>query len=107
LEVKILQEEMEKPLLTREQILFWLQRFRGIDISKQDQRQLLIDVFVNAVYLYDDRLVLMLNSKEEARTITLAEVESNFRSDITAGAVPRVCQVKAKCFFILTLMAFA
>ena len=86
--VKILQEEMEKPLLTREQILFWLHRFRGIDISKQDQCQLLIDTFVNAVYLYDDRLVLMFNSKEEVKTITLAEIEKVFRSDITACGVP-------------------
>ena len=92
LEVKILQEEMEKPLLTREQILFWLHKFRGFDASKQDQRQLLIDTFVNAIYLYDDRLVLMFNSKEEAKTVTLAEVEKAFRSDITAPGVPKQSQ---------------
>ena len=89
IEVKILREEMEHPLLTKEQILYWLHRFRTIDITKREQRQLLIDTFVNAVCLYDDRLVLMFNNKDGAKTVTLEEIEENFRSDLTAGVVPR------------------
>ena len=88
IEVKILQEEMEEPLLTREQIMFWFHRFRGIDISEKENRQWLIDTFVNAIYLYDDRLVITFNNKEGAKTITLAEIESVFRSDLTASVVP-------------------
>jgi len=90
IEVKILQEEMEKPLLTREQILFWLHKFRGIDTSQRDQRQMLIDTFVNAIYLYDDKIVLTFNNKESAETLTMAEIEENFCSDITVRAVPIV-----------------
>ena len=68
--------------------MFWLHKFRGIDTSKQDQRQLLIDTFVNAVYLYDDRIVLMFNNKEGAKTVTLAQVEASFGgSDLTASVV--------------------
>ena len=89
IEVRILQEEMEQPLLTWEQILFWLHKFRGIDTSQREQRQLLIDTFVNAVYLYDDKIVLMFNNKEGARTVTMTEIEENFRSDLTASAVPK------------------
>ena len=90
IEVKILQEEMERPILTREQILFWLHKFRGIDTSRRDQKQLLIDTFVNAIYLYDDKLVLTFNNKEGAKTITMAEIAEKFRSDLHASAVPNV-----------------
>jgi len=51
IEVKILQEEIDTPLLTKEQILYWLHKFRGIDTTKKEHRQLLIDTFVNSVYL--------------------------------------------------------
>ena len=89
LEVKIMQEEVEQPLLTRDQIMFWLHKFRGIDATQREQRQLLIDTFVNAVYLYDDKLVLMFNSKEGAKTVTMAEIEECFGSDLTASVVPK------------------
>ncbi|MCL2426723.1 MAG: recombinase family protein [Oscillospiraceae bacterium] len=88
IEVKILQEEIEEPLLTKEQILFWFHQFRGIDVSVKENRQWLIDTFVNAIYLYDDRLVITFNNKEGAKTITLAEIESTFSSDISSSAVP-------------------
>lgn len=37
LEVSILQEEMHKPLLTREQIAFFIYRFRKFDVTKREQ----------------------------------------------------------------------
>ena len=39
LDIKILQEEMQRPLLTREQVIFWIHRFRKLDITQADQRQ--------------------------------------------------------------------
>ena len=75
LEIRILQEEIQKPLLTREHIIYWLQKFRGIDIADRDQRQRLVDTFVNAIYLYDDKIVFTFNYKDEAKTITMAEIE--------------------------------
>lgn len=88
IEIKIIQEEIEQPLLTREQILFWFHRFRGIDITQQENRQWLIDTFINAVYLFDDKVVITFNNKESAKTITLAEIEKEFGSDFTASGVP-------------------
>ena len=85
LEIKIIQEEMEKPLLTKEHIMFWLHKFRGIDATKKEQRQRLIDIFVNAVYLYDDKIILTFNYKDDAKTITMAEIEEIFGSDLVAG----------------------
>ena len=43
--------------LTREQIAFFIYRFRKFDVTKREQRQRLIDSFVNAVYLYEDKII--------------------------------------------------
>ena len=86
LEVSILQEEMHKPLLTREQIAFFIYRFRKFDVTKREQRQRLIDSFVNAVYLYEDKIILTFNYKDGSKTITLAEVEG---SDLSVLGAPK------------------
>ena len=46
-------------------------------MTKREQRQRLIDSFVNAVYLYEDKIILTFNYKDGAKTITLAEVEGS------------------------------
>ena len=86
LEVSILQEEMHKPLLTREQIAFFIYRFRKFDVTKREQRQRLIDSFVNAVYLYEDKIILTFNYKDGSKTITLADVEG---SDLSSFGAPQ------------------
>ena len=97
LEVSILQEEMHKPLLTREQIAFFIYRFRKFDVTKREQRQRLIDSFVNAVYLYEDKIILTFNYKDGSKTITLAEVEG---SDLSVLGAPRRSKVRfAPTFF--------
>ena len=55
--------------------------------------------------LYDDRIVMMFNSKEGARTITLDEIEENFRSDITASAVPKHRQLRYRLTILLVYSA--
>jgi len=39
--------------------------------------------------VYDDKLVLTFNNKQGAKTISIAEIEETFRSDFTAGVVPK------------------
>ncbi|MCI9403409.1 MAG: recombinase family protein, partial [Oscillospiraceae bacterium] len=95
LEISILQAEMEKPPISREQFLFWLHRFRGIDISQPDQRQRLIDSFVNAIYLYDDKIVLTFNYQDGTKTITLEQVSG---SDLGAGTAPRRSEIRSTPF---------
>lgn len=85
LEVEIIQEEMQKPLLSREQVLFWLHRFRTLDVTNPDHRQRLVDSFINSIYLYDDRIVLMFNYKEGSKTLVLKDIESSSLS--ACGAV--------------------
>lgn len=98
LEVSILQEEMHKPLLTREQIAFFIYRFRKFDVTKREQRQRLIDSFVNAVYLYEDKIILTFNYKDGSKTITLAEVEGSDLSVLGAPKTPRYIVPWRFCF---------
>lgn len=86
LETSILQEEMNRPHLTQEQILFWLHRFKKTDIEDREQKQRLIDCFVNAVYLYDDKVVLTFNYKDGTKHITFEEIQG---SDLGERATPK------------------
>lgn len=87
LTVSILQEELQKPRLSKEQILFFLHRFRDIDTTKQEHRQRLVDSFVNAVYVYDDKIILTFNYQDGTETITLDDING---SDLEAECPPNV-----------------
>lgn len=64
LETMIACEKLAKPKITAEQMMFWLHRFRKLDVSKKEHRQMLIDTFVNAIFLYDDKVLLDLQLQE-------------------------------------------
>ena len=89
LEVSILQEEMQKPLLTKEQVTFWICHFRDMDVTKQEQRQRLIDSFVNSVYLYDDKMIITFNYKDGSKTVSLADIEG---SDLARFGAPKAIE---------------
>ena len=63
----------KKPKVTEEFIRFWLLRFRKLDMSLKDQRQALVDTFINAIYLYDDKVLITFNYKEGTQTVTFGE----------------------------------
>ncbi len=60
LENKIACEKLAKPKVSSEFMTFWPHRFRKLDVSKKEHRQMLIDVFVNAIFLYDDKMFITL-----------------------------------------------
>ena len=77
LEASIERERAEHPILTRDQISFFLHRYRETNVNDPVERQRLIDCFVNAVSLYEDKIVLTFNYKDGTKTISLAELESS------------------------------
>ncbi len=74
LKASILEEELQRPTLSREQILFWFERFRQGDVNSPAYQRQIIDNFVNSVYVFEDRVVLNFNFKENAKTVPLREV---------------------------------
>lgn len=87
IEVKILQTELQQTILTEKKIIFWISRFKGGNIADKAYQRAIIDIFVNAIYLYDDRIVLTYNFKSDARTTSLADIEI---SDLPQTAPPKI-----------------
>ena len=77
IEISILQAELQREWLTEEKIIHWISRFRGGDIESKEYQRNIIDVFVNSVYLFDDKIVFGYNFKNNTRTISLADIESS------------------------------
>ena len=83
LEGQIAHEEMKKPLLSKERIMFWLVSFKSGDIRDIEYQQRVIDTLVNSVYLYDEgdkgrKLVLTFNiSGSNTLTIQCSDIEGS------------------------------
>ena len=73
----ITRELLEEPNLDRNQIIFFLERFKNGDTEDEAYRILLVDTFLNSVFLYDDdRLVLVMNYSGE-KAVTNGDVVSS------------------------------
>lgn len=59
--------------LTKEQIKAWLTRFCNGDLDDMKFRERIIDVFINSVYLYDDKTVIYYNIKD-AKQVSYMEM---------------------------------
>ena len=93
LEDKIAVEKLAKPRIAEKQLRFFLEKFRRMDVANQTQRKMLIDTFVNAIFLYDDKVVLTYNFHEGAETISFEELQKvtetdTFDSDLVSSAAP-------------------
>ena len=86
--VNIQTAELQKPKLTREQMTAWFEQFRHGDPANRDFQKRLIDTFVNAVYMFDDKLVLTYNYQHGTQTISLDEIASALGSDLRCGSPP-------------------
>ena len=75
LENRLACEKLAKPKVSAEFMTFWLHRFRKLDVRQQSHRKMLIDTFINAIFLYDDKMVITFNYKEGTKTSTFAELQ--------------------------------
>ena len=92
LEAKLACEKLAKPKVSAEFMTFWLHRFRKLDVRQQSHRKMLIDTFINAIFLYDDKMVITFNYKEGTKAITFAELQEAISnkngSDLDCLAAP-------------------
>ena len=94
LEVRIAEEKIARPRLSENQVRFWLTRFRKLDPNVKSHRETLINTFVNAVYLYDEKVLITFNYKDGTKTITFDEIAAKDApegngSDLGCFAPPR------------------
>ena len=85
LQARIAEERLAKPKMKEEFVRFWLLRFRKLDMTQPEQRQALVDTFINAIYLYDDKVLITFNYKEGTETVAFGEaVKAEKSSDMSA-----------------------
>ena len=77
--------------MKEEFVRFWLLRFRKLDMTQPEQRQALVDTFINAIYLYDDKVLITFNYKEGTETVAFGEaVKAEKSSDMSARGAPDI-----------------
>ena len=86
IELQIIQEKMNHPMLTREDVTYWICRFRTLDVSKLEERRRLIDRFVNSVTVFDDYILITFNYKEGEERLDFTDIES---SDLQSVGGPK------------------
>ena len=90
---KIETEKLSKTKISAEFMTFWLHRYRKLDVTKESHRQMLIDTFVNAVFVHDDKLLLTFNFKDGTKTITLDDAKKatkkNSGSNLDCSVAPK------------------
>lgn len=67
-------EEAAITQLERDQVIYWIEKFRGGDLESQAFRRKVIDSFVAAVYLSDDHLRIAFNYSGSKNQVDIALV---------------------------------
>ena len=85
---------------------FWLHRFRKLDVRQKSHRKMLIDTFINAIFLYDDKMVITFNYKEGATTITFDDLKTALAdqktgSDLDCSTAPQNTSQEVAGYFLL------
>ena len=76
-----LQEDLAKlkiasrAVVRKQDVVAWLRRFSDGDSRDPEFQKRVIDIFVNAIYIYDDRIVMFFNVQDSAQ-ISYAEMLS-------------------------------
>ena len=79
----------QSQLIDRDRVLFFLHRFTKGDRNDPALRRSIIQTFVNAVYVYDDHLKLIINNVDGNEQIPFSDLPSD-GSDNVASGVPTV-----------------
>ena len=77
IELRIIHEEIKKPMLSRKDVTFWICRFRKLDVRRLEERRRLIDSFVNSVTIFDDYILITFNYKDGETRLDFKDIESS------------------------------
>ncbi|MCL2703859.1 MAG: recombinase family protein [Defluviitaleaceae bacterium] len=71
---------------TEEQIIVWLKQFCKGDLLDEDFQSRIIDVFINSVYVYDNKIVIYYNIKDGKQVSYIEMLESSDEPQDESGA---------------------
>ena len=66
----------------------WISRFKHGDPDNKEYQRQIIDIFLNSIYVFDDRLVFTYNYKNGTQTVTMADIFAAFGSDLKSRTPP-------------------
>ena len=90
--------ELSKDLgITRDYIEFYLTDFRNGETDNPAFQKRLVDTFINAVFVYDDKVTITFNYSGDNRTVTLAEIDSAENSGEVRMSSVKFHQKSKKC----------
>ena len=99
LELAISKEKIERPTLSKEQIKYWICKFRLIDRNNETQVQQLINTFINSIYVYDDKLLITFNYKDGEKCIDHSEIQEYMQKRKTL-IISRTIRVRLLLFLV-------
>lgn len=85
LQTAIAQAELQN---AKEQIASWISQFKYGDADSIEYQKHIIDTFVNAIYPFDDKIVITCNFKGGTETITMKDIEAACGSNMTLMSPP-------------------
>ena len=89
LEVSILQAELARPQYTKDEMIRWISQFKYGDVDSIDYQRQIIDIFVNSIRVFDDRLIFTYNYRDGTETIPITDIEAALGSDFAGGSPPQ------------------
>lgn len=96
--VSIAKEEIKKPPITKDSIEFFLYDIRNRIYNANERIEIIINAFVNAVYLYDDKMVITFNFREGEHLKKL-ELTDLKRFGFESATPTKKTLASCKCFF--------
>ena len=78
LKLSILQTQIQRPRYTKPQIVDWISRFKYGNANDPNYQRQIIDIFINSIYVFDDKLAFTYNFHDGTETITLKDIEAAF-----------------------------
>lgn len=75
---KMVSGQME---LTRDHIVFFLEQFRNLNHKDRNCQKKLVEVFVNSIYLYDDKLIIGYNYSSDTEVCHLKNIDEGVRTE--------------------------
>lgn len=73
----IAKEEIKRPAITEEQLEFYLNNIKNKIYNADERIETIVKAFINAVYLYDDKLVITFNFQEgeKLKKLELSDID--------------------------------
>ena len=78
-------EKLRKPIMKPEKVRNWLYKLRTLNPELIEHRRVLVDTFVNKIFLYDDKIIFTFNYKSDTKEVTFKELNG---SDLKSPTAP-------------------